>query len=55
MTSRRRLTEWLGEDATDSEALITTLHELLTGTYELDVFKSDVAAYDIEEAPDYQI
>ena len=49
MTSRRRLTEWLGEDATDSEALITTLHELLTGAYELDVFKSDVAAYDIEE------
>jgi len=49
MTSRRRLTEWLGDDATNSEALISTLHELLTGAYELETFKSDVAAYDIDE------
>lgn len=47
--SYNQLREWLGDDANDTTALITTLHELLTGSYELSTFKSDVGKYEIDE------
>jgi hypothetical protein len=46
---RFQLEQWLGNNVNNSEYLVTMLHELLTGEYDVETFKSDVSAYDVDE------
>ena len=50
-----QLIQWLGDEANDSEKLVTMLHELLTGKYKLDVFKEDVSNYDVDDVEDFKV
>jgi hypothetical protein len=47
--NRIQLEQWLGDDANNSENLVSMLHELLTGEYNLDTFRSDVSSYEVND------